>query len=140
MSKNYIDRYEYRKNMPNGFHCAAVQGGHFSHVLFDSEPVEITGADGKKETKIKEKYGFVLAVPFDNDKLKMRETEHRKYTCSKEDYEFLKSVADEITEQPVYVTFLPNAWATSRDNNGVWYQYVSDTLKRFDGKPLTPKK
>lgn len=140
MRKNYIDRYQFKSNMPEGFKCAAIQGGHFSHVLSDTEEREVVGADGKKEIKVKEKFGFVLAIPYDDDKLKVRSTEYRKYVCSQEDYLFLKSVASDISEQPVYITFLPSAWATSRDNNGVWYQYVSDSLVRFDGKPLLQKK
>lgn len=138
--KNLIDRYQFKHHMPEGFKCAAVQGGHFSHVLSDIQETEVTGADGKKEIRQKEKFGFVLAVPFDNEKLRVRETEYRKYSCSQEDYQFLKSVEAEISEQPVYITFVPGAWATSRDNNGVWYQYVSGSLLRFDGKSLTAKK
>lgn len=136
MINNYVDRYQYKHAMPEGFKAAAVQGGHFSHVLSDIEEKEVLTSDGTKELKQKEKFGFVLAVPFDDHKLKVRTTEFRKYVCSREDYIFLKSVEAEISEQPVYISFLPSAWATSRDNNGVWYQYITGSIQRFDGKSL----
>ncbi|WP_284499577.1 hypothetical protein [Escherichia coli] len=29
-----------------------------------------------------------------------------------------------------------NSWATSSDRHGVWYRFVSGSMKRFDGQPL----
>ncbi|EIH8837956.1 hypothetical protein ACM61_005374 [Escherichia coli] len=38
--------------------------------------------------------------------------------------------------KPVYLTVDVNSWATGSERHGVWYRFISGSMKRFDGQPL----
>ncbi|HFO4987678.1 TPA: hypothetical protein ACHJ2P_004756, partial [Escherichia coli] len=83
----------------------------------------------------KPKYAIVIAYPYEDKKLKVRREEHERFSCTEEDFKFFNSCPD-LKGKPVYLTVDVNSWATGSERHGVWYRFISGSMKRFDGQPL----
>lgn len=132
MTTNMVDLYPYP--IPEDFRTGTMFSGHFITVF-------IANADKLKlpDNTEKPKYAFSVAIPYENKKTQCREVQSVKFSCSQEDYEFLITIANQLRFQPVHLTCEPDAWA-SNGNHGLFFKYVSNSLRRFDGKPLVEKK
>ncbi len=42
----------------------------------------------------------------------------------------------DLQGKPVYLTVDVNSWSTGSERHGVWYRFISGSMKRFDGQPL----
>lgn len=137
MNNGLVDLYPYP--IPENFHTGTTFSGHFITAYISNEDRLKLPPDNPNHDKAP-KYAFSCAIPTENPKTKCREVLSVKFSCMEEDYLFLKSNEQQLRFQPVSLVCEPDAWANSSTRFGLYYKYVSNTLQRFDGKPLTEKK
>ena len=118
----------------DGFVPGVTVSGYFVHVVVSNEE-ELRPGSVHYDPGAKPKYCLVIAYPREDKKLKIRCTEYEKYSCSQEDFDFLNACPD-LPGRPVYFTVDVNSWAVGDSRHGVWYRFVSGSLRRFDGQPL----
>ncbi|HBN1710206.1 TPA: hypothetical protein L1241_003957 [Escherichia coli] len=124
----------FRFPVPEGFATGMTMAGYFIHAtIMNDDELKPTGSHYDPEAK--PKHVIVIAYPYEDRKLKVRREEHERFSCTEEDFKFFNSCSD-LKGKPVYLTVDVNSWATSSDRHGVWYRFVSGSMKRFDGQPL----
>lgn len=136
-TNDFVDAYPY--DIPESFRPGTTFAGIFLTAFISNLDDLKRPADDKRHTD-KPKYAFSCSIPFENRKTFVRESVSVKFSCTEEDYKFLKSCHESLKFQPVNLVCVPDAWANSDTSYGIYYMYVSDSLRRFDGKLITEKK
>lgn len=132
-----IDMYPY--SLPDGFRPGTTFAGNYlTAFIANADNLKRPTGDPKREEK--PKYAFSCAIPYENRKTHCRELQSLKFSCTEEDYLYLKACHDSLKFQSVYFVCAPDAWANSGSNYGIYYKYEPNTIRRFDGKPITDKK
>lgn len=121
---------------PDGFASGMTMAGYFIHVAVTNDD-ELKPGSSHYDPEAKPKYAIVIAYPYEDRKLKVRREEHERFSCTEEDFKFLNSCPD-LRGKPVYLTVDVNSWSTGSERHGVWYRFISGSMKRFDGKPVGP--
>ncbi len=137
LPEGMVDLFPYE--IPDGFHPGTSFSGIFlTAFIANEENLKLpVGHDNHED---KPKYAFSCAIPFENRKNHCREMQSVKFSCNEDDYKYLKSVSESLKFQPIHLVCVPDAWANSATRYGVYYRYVSNSLRRFDGKLITEKK
>ncbi|HFE6713324.1 TPA: hypothetical protein ACF913_001624 [Salmonella enterica subsp. enterica serovar Newport] len=137
LPEGMVDAFPYE--IPDGFHPGTTFSGVFiTAFIANADNLKLPPEHDNHEDK--PKYAFSCAIPFENRKTQCRESQSIKFSCNEEDYKYLKSVAESLKFQPIHLVCVPDAWANSATRYGVYYRYVSDSIRRFDGKLITEKK
>ncbi|CAD6122372.1 hypothetical protein AOY57_17310 [Escherichia coli] len=119
---------------PDGFVSGMTMAGYFIHVAVTNHE-ELKPGGSHYDPEAKPKYAIVIAYPYEDKKLQVRREEHERFSCTEEDFKFLNSCPD-LKGKPVYLTVDVNSWSTGSERHGVWYRFISGSMKRFDGQPL----
>ncbi|EFQ5902187.1 hypothetical protein HZX00_003288 [Salmonella enterica] len=137
LPEGMVDLFPYE--IPDGFHPGTTfSGTYLTAFIANADNLNLpVGHDNHED---KPKYAFSCAIPFENRKNHSRDAHSVKFSCNEEDYKYLKSVHESIKFQPVHFVCVPDAWANSATRYGIYFRYVSDSLRRFDGKLITEKK
>ncbi|EBR8158601.1 hypothetical protein DOA20_26130 [Salmonella enterica subsp. enterica serovar Newport] len=136
MTDEFVDLFPY--DLPENFRPGTTFAGVFVNVFISNqENLRLPVDDERHEDK--PKYAFSCAVPYENRKTFTRESQSVKFSCNEQDYRYLQSVKETLKFQPVYLVCVPDSWQ-SGNNHGLYYRYISDSIRRFDGKPVTEKK
>lgn len=133
MNDMIFDTFPFK--ISKGFHTGMTMACFFVHPIIYNEEELNPSSDGYSPDA-KPKYCIVAAFPFENRKLKTREASHVRFSCTEEEYNFFCSNVSELRGKEVYLGVEVNSWANSSDKHGVWYRYVSGSMRRFDGKPI----
>ncbi|EMF7249712.1 hypothetical protein V4F00_001720 [Salmonella enterica] len=132
-----VDAYPYE--IPDDFRPGVTFSGTFIvPFIANADNLKLPADHPNHEDK--PKYAFSCAIPHENRKTMCREVQSIKFSCNEEDYKYLKSVYESLKFQSVHLVCVPDAWANSDTRYGVYYRYVSNSIRRFDGKPITEKK
>lgn len=132
-----VDLYPYE--LPDGFHPGTTFSGTFiTAFIANADNLKLPPDHANYEDK--PKYAFSCSVPYENRKTQCRESQSVKFSCNEEDYNYLKSVHESLKFQPVHFVCVPDAWANSNTRYGVFFRYVPNSIRRFDGKLITEKK
>ncbi|HAF6279767.1 TPA: hypothetical protein G9F26_003962 [Salmonella enterica] len=137
MTDEMVDLYPYP--IPDGFHPGTSFSGTFI-TAFIANADNLKLPEGHPQYEDKPKYAFSCAVPFENRKTQCREVQSVKFSCTEEDYRHLVSVRELLKFQSVHLVCVPDAWANSSTKYGIFYRYVPNSIRRFDGKPLIEHK
>lgn len=137
LPEGMVDAFPYE--IPDGFHPGTTFSGVFiTAFIANADNLKLPPEHDNHEDK--PKYAFSCAIPFENRKTQCREVQSVKFSCNEEDYKYLKSVAESLKFQSVHLVCVPDSWANSNTRHGVYFRYVSNSLRRFDGKLITEKK
>lgn len=137
LPEGMVDTFPY--DIPDGFHPGTTFSGVFiTAFIANADNLKLPPDHDNHEDK--PKYAFSCAIPNENRKTMCRETQSIKFSCNEEDYKYLKSVNESLKFQPVHLVCVPDAWANSNTRYGVFFRYVSNSIRRFDGKLITEKK
>lgn len=134
---NYLNMYQFRDNCPEGFNPVNTAGGHFVHAI-DQIPTPEDIAKARENNKKSEiKYYLVLAQQHQNRSVQTIDTAFTRYKCTEEEFRYFSDpkIKAALHGHPVYLSYQDGSWGTER-SSGIWYQYISDSLRRYDGKPL----
>ncbi|EEL1931977.1 hypothetical protein G9K97_004577 [Salmonella enterica subsp. diarizonae] len=132
-----VDTYPYE--IPDDFRPGVTFSGTFIvPFIANADNLKLPADHPNHEDK--PKYAFSCAIPYENRKTMCREVQSIKFSCNEEDYKYLKSVYESLKFQSVHLVCVPDAWANSDTRYGVYYRYVSNSIRRFDGKPIAEKK
>ena len=137
MTTDMVDLYPYP--IPEGFRTGTMFSGHFI-IPFIANEDNLKLPENHPNHEKMPKYAFSVAIPYENKKTRCREMQSIKFSCTEEDYQHLMSIKELLKFQPVHLTCEPDAWANSSTKYGLYYRYVSNSIRRFDGKPLIEKK
>ncbi len=124
----------YRFNIPAGFIPGMTMSGHFVHCVIHNSD-QVTPGNKDYDPEAKPKYAIVLAYPREDRKLQVRDAVYERFSCTPEEYAFLNNCPD-LRGKEVHIGIDVGAWALSSERSGVWYRYLSGSMKRFDGQPL----
>ncbi|ECT5249630.1 hypothetical protein ATT74_07655 [Salmonella enterica subsp. enterica serovar Panama] len=137
LPEGMVDLFPYE--IPDGFHPGTSFSGIFINVFIaNTDNMNLPFDNPNHEDK--PKYAFSCAIPVENRKTQCREMQSIKFSCNEEDYKYLKSVYESLKFQAVNLVCFPGSWGNSPTQHGVYYRYVSNSLRRFDGKLITDKK
>lgn len=137
LPEGMVDLYPY--DLPDDFRPGTMFSGTFINVFVaNTENLNLPPDDKRHESVAK--YAFSCAIPFENRKTQCRESQSVKFSCTEEDYKYLKSVYESLKFQPVHLVCVPGSWGNSATQHGVFFRYVPNSIRRFDGKPITEKK
>lgn len=134
---NFLNLYQYRANSPEGFSATKTAGGHFVQSIAQVPTPEDMMKANEKNQKLDTKYYLVLAQPIPNKKMQTIDTVFERFKCTEQEYRYFQEpkLKEALQGQPVYLSFNDGSWGNDK-SNGVWYEYVSNSLIRYDGKPL----
>lgn len=136
MNNPIADTFGY--SLSKDFNVGMTMACIFLHPVIYNED-EITHGSSKFKPDAKPKYCIVTAIPVEDKRLKTRNTENVKFSCTEDEYNFFLSIYPELSGKEVYIGVEVNSWATDADKHGVWYRYISGSIRRFDGKPIHEK-
>ncbi|HAF2131223.1 TPA: hypothetical protein G9F27_005578 [Salmonella enterica] len=137
LPEGMVDLFPYE--IPDGFHPGTTFSGTYLTAFIANED-NLKLPPGHDNHEDKPKYAFSCAIPFENRKNRCREVQSVKFSCNEDDYKHLKSCEESLKFQSVHLVCVPDAWANSATRYGVYFRYVSNSLRRFDGKLITEKK
>ncbi|EEF8013710.1 hypothetical protein GWR30_22965 [Salmonella enterica] len=137
LPEGMVDTFPYE--IPDGFHPGTTFSGMFI-IPFIANADNLKLPPGHDKHEDVPKYAFSCAIPFENRKTQCRETQSVKFSCTEEDYKYLKSVHESLKFQPVHFVCTPGSWGNSPTQHGVFFRYIPNSIRRFDGKPITEKK
>lgn len=120
--------------VPDGFMPGMTMAGYFIKSVITNDD-ELKPGSSHYDPEAKPKYAIVISYPQEGRKLKAQREEFEKSSCTEEDAKFLNS-CPELPGKPVYITVDVNSWATGQERHGIWYRFISGTIKHFDGQPL----
>ncbi|EFM1468493.1 hypothetical protein HJI32_004267 [Escherichia coli] len=119
---------------PEGFTAGMTMAGYFIQAVITNDD-ELKPGGTHYDPEAKPKHAIVISYPQEDRKLKVRSQAFEKFLCTEEDFKFFNSCPD-LPGKPVYLTVYVNSWATGSERHGVWYRFISGSMKRFDGQPL----